>query len=139
MPDVAEQRRFELAVLPHNDQYRADDDRWRDQVATLFEELHAQVDVVSRDEPVAGAKGGLDQLVVALGSAGAFGATVECFRAWLARDKDRRIDVRWDDNGVEHHVTLTGTSMDAASAQEIAKAAAARVGGQAWAAGTAHS
>jgi Effector Associated Constant Component 1 len=139
MSDVSAGRGLELAVEPHNDQYRASDDRWRDQVATLFEELHAQVDVIARDRPVAGAKGSLDQLVIALGSAGAFGAAVDCFRAWLARDKDRRIDVRWDEGGVEHHVTLTGEGMDAESAREIARAAAERVGGQVWAAGTEQS
>lgn len=134
MPDITADR-FELAVEPYNEQYRADDDRWRDQVATLYEELHAQVDVIARDQAVSGAKGSLDQLVVALGSAGAFRATVDCFRAWLARDKDRRIDVRWDDGGVRHHVTFTGEGMDAESAREIARAAAARVGGRAWAHG----
>lgn len=138
MSDIAAGR-FELAVEPYNDQYRAEDDRWRDQVATLYEELHAQVDVVARAEPVLGAKGSLDQLIIALGSAGAFGAALDCFRAWLARDKDRRIDVRWDDDGVEHHVTLTGEGMDAQSAREIARAAAARVGEQTWADGTEHS
>jgi Effector Associated Constant Component 1 len=139
MSDVAAGRRLELAVEPHNDQYRTDDDRWRDQVATLFDELYGQVDVIARAQPVAGAKGALDQLVIALGTAGAFGATVDCFRAWLARDKDRRIDVRWDEGGVERYVTLTGEGMDADSAREIARAAAARVGGQAWAAATEHS
>lgn len=138
MPDVTAGR-FELAVEPYNEQYRADDDRWRDQVATLYEELHAQVDVIARDQPVSGAKGSLDQLVIALGSAGAFRAAVDCFRAWLARDKDRRIDVRWDEDGVRHHVTLIGEGMDAESAREIARAAAARVGGQAWADGTERS
>lgn len=138
MPDISAGR-FELAVEPYNDQYRADDDRWRDQVTTLYEELGTQVDVIARGQPASGAKGALDQLVIALGTAGAFGAAVDCFRAWLARDKDRRIDVRWDEDGVQHHVTLTGEGMDAESAREIARAAAARVGGQAWAAGTEHS
>jgi hypothetical protein len=138
MPDVTAGR-FELLLEPYNEQYGADDDRWRDQVATLYEELHAQVDVISRGQSVPGAKGSLDQLVIALGTAGAFGAAADCFRAWLARDKHRRIDVHWDEDGVQHHVTLTGEGMDAESAREIARAAAARLGGQAWAAGTEHS
>ena len=32
---------FEVAVEPRNDHYDPDDDRWRDQVATLVAELDA--------------------------------------------------------------------------------------------------
>src|SRR5260221_9099120 len=92
---------FELEIDPRNEKYYPDDDRWRDQVATLYADLHAQVDTVRRERPVEGAKGTIDQLIIALGSAGALSAVVDCFRAWLGRDRDRRIDVRWNDNGVE--------------------------------------
>ena len=136
MPEVASSGRFELAVEARNDQYRSDDDRWRAQVATLHQDLHAQVDTVERGHPVTGAKGTLDQLVIALGSAGAFTAALDCFRAWLQRDKGRRIDVRWDEDGVERYVTFTGDAVDADSVRVIAEAAAKRVGGQAWAAAT---
>ena len=127
---------FEVAVEPRNDHYDPDDDRWRDQVATLVAELDAQVDTVRRGRPVEGAKGVADQLIVALGSAGAFQAVVDCLRAWLGRDRDRRIDVRWDENGVERSVTLTGEAVDAETVREIAKAAVARAGGTPWPAGT---
>jgi membrane-associated two-gene conflict system component 1 (EACC1) len=127
---------FEVAVEPHNDQYDPDDDRWRDQVATLYEDLHAQVDTIRRGRPVSGTKGTVDQLIIALGSAGAFHAAVDCFRAWLGRDRDRRIDIKWDENGAERSVTLTGEAVDAATMREIGKAAVARVGGPPWPAGT---
>jgi predicted lipid-binding transport protein (Tim44 family) len=65
---------FEAAVELHNDYYDPGDDRWRDQVATLVAELDAQVDTVRRRPPVEGAKGAADQLIIALGSAGAFQA-----------------------------------------------------------------
>ena len=83
-----------------------------------------------------GTKGTVDELIVALGSAGALTAAVECFRAWLQRDKSRSIDVRWDEDGGERHVTFSGDNVDAATVQEIARAAAARVGGPAWPADT---
>jgi hypothetical protein len=127
---------FELAVEPRNDEYDPDDGRWRDQVATLYADLDTQVDTVRRGRPVEGAKGAVDQLIIALGSAGAFSAAVECFRAWLGRDRARRIDVRWDDNGVERSVTLAGEAVDMETVREIAKAAVDRVGGPPWPAGT---
>ena len=130
---------LELVVEPRNDRYDPDDDGWRDQVATLYADLDAQVDTVHRARPVQGAKGAVDQLIVALGSAGVFGAVVDCLRAWLGRDRDRRIDVRWVENGVEHSVTLTGEAVDDKTVREVAKAAVARVGGPPWQAGTAPS
>jgi Effector Associated Constant Component 1 len=127
---------FEVAVEPRNDHYDPDDDGWRNQVVTLYQDLDAQVDTVRRSRPAPGAKGAVDQLIIALGSAGAFQATVDCFRAWLGRDRDRRIDVRWDENGVERSVTLTGEAVDAETIRDIAKAAVNRVGGPPWPAGT---
>jgi hypothetical protein len=136
MSDIPVRRELELVIEPHNDEYGRDDDRWRAQVATLHQELQARVDTVSRGRLVPGTKGTIDQLIVALGSAGAFTATVECFRAWLGRDKNRRIDVRWDEDGVERYVTFQGDAVDSETVREIARAAAARVGGPAWPAGT---
>jgi hypothetical protein len=127
---------FEVAVGPRNDQYDPDDDRWRDQVATLYADLHAQVDTVRRGHTVEGAKGTIDQVIVALGSAGAFSAAVDCLRAWLGRDRDRRIDLSWDENGVERRITLTGEAVDVETIREVAKAAVGRVGGPSWPAGT---
>jgi hypothetical protein len=65
-----------------------------------------------------------------------FSAVVDCIRAWLQRDRSRRIEVRWDENGVEHSVTMTGDAVDVESVREIARAAAHRVGGAAWPAST---
>ena len=127
---------FEVAVEPRNDYYDPDDDGWRDQIATLYADLDAQVDTVRRGRPMAGTKGTIDQLIVALGSAGVFSAVVDCWRAWLGRDRDRRIDVRWVEGGVERSVTLTGEAVDNQTVREIAEAAVARVGGPPWSAST---
>ena len=78
-------------------------------------------------------------MTIALSSAGAFQAAVMCFRAWLGRDRDRRIHIRWDDGGVERSVTLTGDAVDAETVREIANAAAGQLGGSPWPAGTKHS
>jgi hypothetical protein len=130
---------FEIALEPRNGDYEQHDERWQSQVVGLISELRREVDVERRGTPVEGSKGTLDELVVALGSAGAFTATVECLRAWLGRDRSRRIDVRWNEDGKARHVTLTGDAIDVESVREIAKAAAHRVGGPEWPASTAPS
>jgi hypothetical protein len=139
MSDQDAKNVFSLAIEPRNDEYHPDDDRWRDQVAALYRELHQQVDTDQRSVTVAGTKGSIDQVVLALGGAGVFSAMVECFHAWLSRDRARSIDVRWDENGTDRHVTLSGEAIDIDVVHEIAKAAAARVGGQPWPASTAPS
>ena len=136
MPDSVSGGQLEIAIEPRSHEYDDDDDRWRNQVIGLYSELRAQVDTVQRSREVPGTKGTLDELIVALGSAGAFSATVECLRAWLGRDRSRRIDVRWDEDGAERFVTLTGDAIDVESVREIAAAAARRVGGQTWPAST---
>ncbi len=130
---------LEVIVEARSDDYAPDDDRWRDQATTLYQEVRAQVPTSVRGQLVAGSKGSVDDLIVALGSAGAFTALVDCVRAWLGRDRARRVDVRWDEGGQEHHVTFSGDAVDAETMHEIARAAAARVGGQAWPADTAPS
>jgi hypothetical protein len=139
MSDASADDSFRVTVDPRNDQYDPDDDRWRDQVGLLYQALNASVDVVRDQRPVPGAKGAVDQLIVALGSAGAFQVAVDCFRAWLERDRDRRIDIRWNSGGVERSVTLTGEAIDIATIQDVAKAAASQIGGPPWPAGTGHS
>jgi hypothetical protein len=130
---------FEVSVEPRNDQYDPDDDRWQNQIASLYADLNAEVGAARRSRPVKGTKGAADQVIIALGSAGTFQAVVDCFRAWLARDRDRRIDVRWDEGGTQRSVTLTGEAVDMTTIQKIAQAAVERVGGPSWSAGTAPS
>jgi Effector Associated Constant Component 1 len=130
---------FNITVDPRNDQYDPDDERWLDQVTSLRRELGRQVDLIRDGRPVAGTKGAADQLIIALGSAGAFQAAVTCFRGWLARDRDRRLDIRWEEDGVARSVTLTGQDVDAQTIRDIAKAAIGQRGGSPWPAGTEHS
>lgn len=136
MPDPSGDRRLELVVEPRSDDYEAADDRWRVQVGTFYQELADRVDTYRRGRSVPGTKGTVDEVILALGSSGALTAAVECFRAWLQRDKSRRLDVQWDEEGVERHVTFSGDNVDIATVKEIARAAATRVGGLAWSADT---
>jgi hypothetical protein len=95
--------------------------------------------VVREQRQTPGAKGAVDQLIIALGSAGAFQAVIDCFRAWLGRDRDRRIDIRWNSGGAERSVTLTGEAVDMETIRDLVKAAASQAGGPSWPAGTGHS
>ena len=77
---------LEVGLVALNERYDDDDPRWRDQVADLVHELRRETESVqSRRAPVPGTKGTVDQLILALGSAGAFTAAVDVVRAWLAR------------------------------------------------------
>ena len=136
MPGTSSDSPFQLTVNPRNDQYDPDDGRWLDQVGLLYQSLDAQVDVIHGQREVPGAKGAIDQLIIALGSAGAFQAAVTCFRAWLERDRDRRIDIRWSSGGAERSVTLTGEAVDVETLRDLAKVAASQAGGSSWPAGT---
>ena len=108
MSGASQEGPFKFMVDPRNDQYDPDDDRWLAQVTLLYQALDASVDMVRDQRQTPGAKGAVDQIIIALGSAGAFQAAIDCFRAWLGRDRDRRIDIRWNSGGAERSVTLTG-------------------------------
>ena len=127
---------LELVLEPRSDDYRPDDDRWREQVATLHRELRAAVETRLRGRSAPGAKGTVDDLIVALGSAGAFTAMVDCLRAWLGRDRARTIDVRWDEDGTERFVTFRGDAVDRETVRVIAAAAAKRLEDGEWRAAT---
>lgn len=125
-----------LSVEPRNDGYDPDDDRWLRQVAGLHSELGAVTDLERTSRAVPGTRGAVEQVILALGSAGVFSAAVECLRSWLGRDRGRRIDIRWNDDGVERFVTLTGEGVDVETVREISRAVSRRLGGPEWPADT---
>ena len=139
MSGLGTQRPFMIAVDPRNDHYDPDDERWQEQVRTLYTDLRGEVEVTRQDSPSPGAKGMAEQVIIALGSAGAFEAAVTCFRVWLGRDRDRRIELRWKSGEAERSVTLTGEAVDEETIRDIAKAAVGQLGGAPWPAGTEHS
>lgn len=57
----------------------------------------------------------------------------------VTRGRDRRVDIRWNSDGVERSVTLTGEAIDVDTMRDVALAAASRVGGPPWPADTGHS
>jgi len=120
---------FELVLEPRTDRYDPDDDRWRNQVGDFVASLRDEVDGVRRElTPVPGTKGSVESLVVSLGSAGAFTAALEFFRAWLGRDRSRSLDITWHTEDGKHHVSIQGDSIDQSTLQFVAEAASRQLG-----------
>jgi hypothetical protein len=89
------------------------DERWQDQKDDLVAELCQEVGSLRRELlPVWGEKGAVGSLVLALGSAGVFQAASACLRAWLARDRTRRVELSWTVDGREEKVVIEGRAVD---------------------------
>ena len=115
---------IEIGLAAANARFDDDDPRWRGQVADLMHELRRGAGSVrARREPVPGTKGAVDQVILALGSAGAFTAAVQIVRAWLARDKHRT--VRMTVTGPDGRVRTVQISAENASAETLAPFVAA--------------
>ena len=106
---------MDVSVVARNGRYAADDHRWLDQVAGLVRELRREAGPVHvHRTPVPGTKGAVDQLILTLGSAGAFTATVEIVRLRLARDRHRSVELTVTDAaGRERVVTATAENAGA--------------------------
>jgi Effector Associated Constant Component 1/Putative prokaryotic signal transducing protein len=103
----------ELVVHAWSGRFSDEDDRWRQQVGDLHREmLSADVGAAIHRVPEPESKGTIDQLVVALGSAGVFTTAVEVIRAWLARDGSRNIRLDYFEDGSLHSLELTGSRLD---------------------------
>jgi exopolyphosphatase/pppGpp-phosphohydrolase len=116
---------LEVGLVALNERYDDDDPRWRDQVADLVHELRRETESVqSRRAPVPGTKGTVDQLILALGSAGAFTAAVDVVRAWLARDKHRLVEMTVTDaDGRTHTVRVSAENASADALAPLISAA----------------
>lgn len=119
---------LEIEIAPGSDTYEAEDDRWLAQVAGLYEELRAGgVPIREESTPAPGAKGDISMVIAALGSAGAFTAVITVIQSWLARAKDRHLELRIKDGKDEKVIRLDGT-MDSATQKELASEAMKHLG-----------
>ena len=118
-----------LTIEALSERYDESDERWLDQVVDLVERLREDVGGLERRrEPASGQKGGVDALILALGSAGAFEAAVAVFRAWLARDRTRRLRlVVTDGERHRHTVEITGDTIDSRTFHDVAEVMARRL------------
>jgi hypothetical protein len=119
--------RLELVVEPRSERFDEADSRWSDQVGALYRELRQELGDVRRErEPVAGAKGATTDIILALGSSGAITAAVTMFKAWLARDKTRALELEWTEGGQSRKLSIRGTDVGEDTFDELVRAAASR-------------
>src|SRR5262245_25083982 len=115
---------LELHIEASSEKFDAGDANWRDQVAQLHESLNDSAGKVRRVETaVDGKKGGFEQIILALGSAGAFTVALGAFKAWLGRDQTRTVTVTAKIDGKEKKVTLKANRLDQDEFMQLAKAA----------------
>lgn len=104
----------EVAISTQTAKYAPDSPQWRREVAALNTDLHRETgSATTRSTPMPGTKGGIVEIILALGTSGALVSAVQVFRAWLGRDKTRSITVSWtDEDDKERRLTVTGENID---------------------------
>jgi len=107
----------ELELVLHPQHATLDDDRFGEQVLELTRALKEDIGGVSfRTAPQIGKRGGLPEIILALGTSGAIGATVATLKFWFDRDKARKIAIKVRTKGTEREVEIT---TDAANVGEL--------------------
>ena len=81
-------------------------------------------DYIEEVEPVEGRKGGIETIILAMGTAGAFKAIVETFAHWLKRDQSRHIRLTTKQGDEERVIEVDANGIDAETLTEILKTAA---------------
>lgn len=124
MSDAPPPSSAQLKLVLSSDALPSSDRRWLKQVDGLLAELKRNAGEVRREvTPVAGAKGGAEAIILALGSSGAIAAAVTIFRAWLTRSADRTIEIEGIVDGREVKLKLTGRNIDETTLRQALKLA----------------
>ena len=107
------QSNIEITIEAHNENYDESDDRWIDQVDELIADCEREAGEVQKEvQAVEGKKGGVEAIILALGSAGALTAAVDIFKAWILRDRSRNLTLKiTTPEGVQEWV-VSGNAMD---------------------------
>jgi hypothetical protein len=112
----------EVRIEPATGRFDHLDDRWATQVDALVGELASEVGTVTRrHEPVAGTKGGVGEIVLAVTSGGVLTASIELLRSWVGRDRTRSVTVSWSESGRLSSVQLTGDATDPVDLHRLAR------------------
>ncbi|MGK5684887.1 effector-associated constant component EACC1 [Actinoplanes sp. URMC 104] len=90
-----------------------EDPRWNRQRLELFAAIRDASGASTRPAADSG-KGTAETVIVALGSAGAFTAVIEIFKAWIGTRKNRKITVTRVSDGTTLVLTMDNVSEDEA-------------------------
>jgi hypothetical protein len=117
----------EVEIHLCSSKFDENDEGWISQQRRFYAELRRDTGAASLNSvPQQGSKGSAETIIVALGSAGVFSSAVSLFQSWLARDRTRRIELRWKRNGQADSFLLEGNNIGeetfARLAVEISKA-----------------
>jgi hypothetical protein len=113
----------DVVLTTDSARYDVTDDRWSAQTRDLYNELRREVPGYRVESTVVpGAKGTVDTVILALGSAGTLSAAVACFKAWLGRDRTRRIVLTRTHDGHEERIVLAGEAVDAQTMHQLGAA-----------------
>lgn len=96
----------------------ASDERWRAQVSGLLNELRRHGEVRKEITPVAGTKGGLEDIILALGTSGAITGAVAVFQSWLKRPGNPSIDIEGKVGRRKVKLKITGQNITEATVQQ---------------------
>jgi hypothetical protein len=114
---VVDTAELELVLDPQHPSL--DDDRFARQILDLTNALKLEVGGVNtRSVPVPGKRGGLPEIILALGTSGAIAATVTVLKAWLDKDKARKVVIKVRTKGKAREVEIAA---DAANIGELKK------------------
>jgi hypothetical protein len=101
-----------------------DDDRFGEQVLDLTRELKLEVGgVTTRTSPEPGKRGGLPEIIVALGTSGAVGGAVAVFKAWLDKDKARKISIKVRKKGRAREIEIMASVANVGDLEKLLVAA----------------
>ena len=119
-----------LELSPGSDRFDPESEAWAGQEQELFDDLRAGVGEVRRaPAATSNSKGALEAVLIALASAGAFNGAFDCMRAWLTRDRTRRLEISYERDGHVEKLTITGDRIGGAEFDQLTAWAARQLDG----------
>lgn len=115
---------LELTIEPKNENYDPSDDRWIDQINDFVVDVQQEVgDVRKEVTPVEGRKGGIEAIILALGSAGAIKAFVDIIKVWITRDRNRSVKLKLNRGGELFEWEIDGSMLNKELVQDFMEVA----------------
>jgi hypothetical protein len=121
----------EILIEPRSLDYDASDPRWLDTVDELRNDVKVALrgedgEIVEREQDAAGHKGGIVELVLALGSSGAISAAVMVCKAWLESGRNREIVITRREGDKETKISVQAVGVSEAHLLEQMRTALAK-------------